>query len=97
MSSCGSSGPREPRGEYVAEGLYDSRMNGYRANFKEGGRVTFYIKMGKSVLDRACNTEGSWRMGEDAIVISGLYNPNCPEVSKWNGKAVVDGLGLKRK
>ncbi len=79
----GACGPSGPSGKYSAGFYY--------ANFYEGGKVSFYQASSITATNYSCMTKGAWRLDGDAIVISGLYNPNCSGVSDWNGKVGIEG------
>ena len=77
--SCGSS---DPSGEYTVGMSY--------SYFSSNGDVSFY----KSDGVKYCNTKGSWRREGKNIYVSNLYNPNCPEMSSYNGKYLIEGSRL---
>lgn len=87
FASCG---PSKPSGKYSAGFYY--------ANFKEGGRVSFYQASSITATNYSCMTNGSWRLDGGDIVISGLSNPNCSSILDWNGRVGVDnGIRLFKK
>ena len=77
--SCGSS---DPSGEYTVGMSY--------SYFSSNGDESFY----KSDGVKYCNTKGSWRREGKNIYVSNLYNPNCPEMSSYNGKYLIEGSRL---
>lgn len=78
--SCGSS---DPSGEY--------RVGISYSYFSSNGSVSFYNISGGV---QNCKTKGSWRKEGDNIYVSGLYNNNCPGMSKLNGKYLIEGSRL---
>lgn len=78
--SCGSG---DPSGEY--------RVGMSYSYFSSNGNVSFYNIYGGV---QNCKTSGNWRKEGDNIYVSGLYNNNCPGMSKLNGKYLIEGSRL---
>ena len=73
-------GRNDPKGFY-----YGGKWNDpdeFYFEFKDGGQVS--ICRGY-LYDRNCCADGSWNMKGSSIVISRVFNVNCPEMSSLNG------------
>ena len=80
LGACGSSGPSVKYSAWF-----------YYANFYEGCKVSFYQASSITATNYSCMSKESWSLDGDAIVISGLCNPNYSGVSDWNGKVGIEG------
>ena len=73
-----------PKGEY--------RVGGSYSYFSSNGSVSFYNKTSSGRQN--CKTVGSWKIKDEKIYVSGLYNSNCPGMSRYNGKYLIEGSRL---
>lgn len=68
--------------------------------FKQGGVVETWQDNGTTASGTprmSCLTEGRWRKDGDAVIIEGLYNPNCPSMSNRNGRyKLIEGGYIHR-
>ena len=71
-----------PKGEYSVGNSY--------SYFSSNGSVSFYNKSSSGL--QSCKTDGGiWKKEGENIYVSGLYSSNCPFMSKFNGKYLIDG------
>jgi hypothetical protein len=77
ITSCGRS---EPKGIFYG-GKWDD-PNEFYFEFKENGKIS--ICRGY-LYERNCCSDGNWKMIGNSVVISGINNNNCPEMSSLNG------------
>lgn len=76
----GLGGRSEPTGFYYGGRNFDPDEFYYE--FKGGGAIS--ICRG-TLYDKNCCSDGSWSMNGKSVVISGISNSNCPEMSSLNG------------
>ena len=88
LISCGPIDPSE-------KAFYKlSKSQPYR--FDKGGSVETWDQ-GNDYWDKACSSKGHWKMEGDIVVVEGVYNSNCPEMSKRNGRFKINGDHLERQ
>jgi hypothetical protein len=67
------------------------RVGFVNANLYPSGITSFYKEESKY---RSCNTRGSWRKEGEKIYVYGLHSSNCPEMSNYNGRYLIEGCRL---
>lgn len=88
FTSCGPIDPSE-KAFYK---LSDSQP--YR--FDKGGVVETWDQ-GKEYWDKSCSATGQWKMDGNIVVVEGVYNSNCSDMEKRNGRFKLNGDYLERQ
>ena len=78
IQSCSRSAPE---GTYYGGNTYNPSE--YYYQFSKNGDLS--ICRGK-LYDRNCCSDGYWKIKENSILIAGINNINCPEMSLLNGE-----------
>ena len=88
--------PIQLNGEYRVGSSYayfsrDSEVGKY-VNISNGS-VSFYNKNSSGKV-KNCNTTGQWTKKSDNVLVSGLDNSNCQEMSSFNAEYIIKGSEL---